>query len=599
MKKILVPLLVLALLCAGLAALAEGEAVSIELITAKLPFYEAGDPFLEGFLTDAEQAEGMQVLVLPVRRSIQLQIGVAPKTVRNKKVTLAVDNEEIVRVKGYSVTGLQPGQTVLTITSAEDPSVTLSCVVAVIQQVNRISLTASEKSVPVGGTITLTPAFTPEETTRKQVTWSSANENVATVDDNGNVTGVRRGSVRIVATAADGSNIRANINVNVTQNAEEIVLDKPEVTVDVGRNTMLRATVLPKDTNDKSVVWSSSDESIATVNGQGRVTGVALGDCEIICASKIAGEVQAKAVVHVQQPVQSIAFADAPVIYAGETGTLTWTVEPANASNPALTFTSGNKNILSVAEDGTVTGLKAGDAFVTAATTDGSNRRARVKVRIYQHVEKVQMRRQNAYIELGTSDVTGADLFPKNLTNPNMTWEIADPDIASAEGLKKQPNRVNIKGLAEGTTTLTGTTEDGGLQTSLTVHVGHYEQSLKFDKKSSGFNGKGQLILKLENVSDLLITSVQATVTVVDKHGNPVPVNAKDGSNTFTMVYNQDLESGKKTRDEKWKVIDYEEPEDPTGLEFIAQITEFQIDHDWIMMIRKRYQPTLSFLTPD
>ena len=394
MKKMLSLLLALAVLCMSMAALAEeGEKVTLELNTARLPVYAADDPYLNG-LTSA--GDGLPVIVLAVKKSLSLQVNVLPKTTRNKKVDLAVDNEEVVRAKGNAVAGLAPGETVLTITSQEDPSVSIQYRIVVIQPITRLTLTAPAKNVAVGGTIQLTPAYLPENATRQQVTWASANEQFATVDANGVVTGLKRGNVRITATATDGSNIRANINLQVTQSAEEITLDNSELTVDVGRNGVLKATVLPKDTNNRKVVWSSSDESVAKVNNQGRVTGVALGDCEITCASEEVGTVMAKAVVHVQQPVKKVTLDPAPAVYNGETAQLTWKIEPENASNPKLTFASSNEKILTVDENGVVTGVSGGEAYVTATTTDGSRRQAKVKVKVMQHLTGVHMLRKTA-----------------------------------------------------------------------------------------------------------------------------------------------------------------------------------------------------------
>ena len=218
MKKMLSLLLALVMLCMSLAALAEeGETVTLELNAGKLPVYAADDPYLNG-LTSA--GDGLPVIVLAVKKNVQLQVNVLPKTTKNKKVELAVDNEAVVRVKGNTVSGLAPGETVLTITSVQDSSVAIQYRIVVIQPVTRLTLTAPAKSVAIGGTIQLTPVYAPENATRQQVTWVSANEQIATVDENGVVTGLKRGTARITATAADGSNIRANISVQVTQSAD-------------------------------------------------------------------------------------------------------------------------------------------------------------------------------------------------------------------------------------------------------------------------------------------------------------------------------------------------------------------------------------------
>ena len=598
MKKILIPLLVLALFCIGAAALAEGdEAITLEMNTARLPIYAADDPYpAELGLTEQEGENALPVLVLPLKKSLQLQVTVLPKTVKNRKITLAVNDEEIVVIKGNSVTGQKAGETVLTIASQEDPAVILQYRILVYRPVTRIAVTASGKSVAAGQSISLTPSFLPEDATLKEVTWISANEQVATVDGDGNVTGVKKGKARITAVTKDGSNIRANINVTVTQNAEEITLDKQDVTVDIGRTAVLKATVLPKNTDNKKVVWSSSDESVATVNTQGRITGVALGDCEIICASETNGEIRTKAVVHVQQPVKSITFGTAPVVYNGETARLTWTVEPADATNQAVKLTSGNEKILTVSEDGMMTGITAGETYVKAVSTDGSNRQARIKVRVLQHVTGVHMKRNVAYIDPGQTSTAGAILEPEKATNHNMTWESADPSVATVQPDRKQPNRVSITGINRGETVVTGTTEDGGFQTSIVVRVGDWEKSLKWIE--AGIDGKGNFYFKVKNESSLNINSATIEIEIYDFDGKPMKgMNTKDGSNVVKAVYSRKLDPGATTKEDQWKLINYNKDlANQNGFAaVVVRITEFQIDNDWVKVIRKNHQPEKKY----
>ena len=585
MKKMLVPLLVLVLLCMSMAALAEGgDTITLELNTAKLPVYAAGDPFLNGL---TEQTD-LPVLVMPVRKAYQLQVKVQPQTVKNKKVTLSVDNDQVAKAAGNTVTAKAPGETILTIASAQDPLVAIRYRIVVIQPITRITVTASEKSVPVGGTISLTPVFVPDNATRKLVTWTAATSQLLSVDENGTVTGLKKGAGRVTVTAADGSNVRASVNINVTQGAEEITLDKTDLTVDVKKTAMLKATVLPKDTNNKKVVWSSSDESIAKVNAQGRITGVALGDCEIICTSQDNGAVQAKATVHVQQPVTKIAFGTAPAIYAGETAQLTWTVEPANASNPALKLTSSNPKVLSVADDGTLTGIAAGDAIIHAVTTDGSNRRAQLKVQVMQHVTSVHFLRHTAYIDRGSTSSAGVVIEPKKYTNHHMTWETANASIASVSQNTKDPAKVEITGVSNGDTTVTGTSVDGGFQTTIAVKVGDWNDSLKW--VSAAIDGRGDFLFKVKNVSNLTITKIVVEVACYDIDGNPAyGVNRKDDGNVVNITYTKPLGPGSTTHESNgWNSGDYDH-----GIGWDSakcRIKMFVIENDWEKWVPRNRQ---------
>ena len=107
MKKILIPLLVLAMLFMSACALAEGEeANGLDVNTAKLPVYAADNPVPAELGLSAQAVEAkLPVLVLQVKKNLQLQVAVMPKTVKNKKVTLSVDNEEIAKVKSNTVIG--------------------------------------------------------------------------------------------------------------------------------------------------------------------------------------------------------------------------------------------------------------------------------------------------------------------------------------------------------------------------------------------------------------------------------------------------------------------------------------------------------------
>lgn len=574
MKKILVPLLVLALLCLGMTALAEGgDAITLELNTSKLPVYAAGDPYLDGL---TEQTD-LPVLVVPVKKAYQLSVKVQPQSVKNKKVTLSVDNDAVAKVAGNTLTGKAPGETVLTIASAQDPAAAIRYRVVVIQPITRITLTASAKSVAAGGTITLTPTFTPENATRKLVTWSTPTDKLLSVDGNGVVTGISKGNGRVTATAADGSNVRVSININVTQGAQEIKLDKPELTVDVKKTAMLKATVLPAAANNKKVIWSSSDESIATVNNAGRVTGVAIGQCEIICTSQDNGEVQARAAVQVQQPVTKIAFGPAPAVYAGETAQLSWTIEPDSATNKALKLTSSSPKILTVTDDGVVTGVTGGVANVNAITADGSKRRAQMKLTVMQHLTSAKFLRHTAYIDLGTTSSAGVVVEPKKFTNHRMSWEVADPSIAAISQNPKDPLKVDIRGLSNGDTTITGTSEDGGFQTTLQVKVGEWDNALKW--VNATIDGRGNFLFKVRNNSSLTITRVVVEVECFEDDGTPANVNRKDAGNKVNITYNRTLGPGETSSEKGWNMGNYD---NMIGWDVAkCRIKMFVIDSDW------------------
>ena len=562
---------------------------SIKVTPGKLTVYQPDDEKIAGILSQREDPEEnkLPVILLPVKKGVQLTAVLEPKDATDRKALAATSDPGVFSVKQTTITGVAEGEAILTVSSVLNPDVKEMFRVRVIQPVTKLTASASAPSVAVGQQITLSAAAVPENATLPAVLWASGDERIATVDPvTGVVTGVKKGTVRMTATVQDGSNIRASISVKVTQNPEQITFKNAEVTVDAGKSVQLTATVLPANTDNKKVTWSSADESIATVSANGRVSGISLGTCEITCTSAELPEVKATAVVHVQQPVTSITL-DGPInVYMGETTQATWTVLPENASNPVLKLTSSNVKIFDVSETGLITPVKVGSATLNAASTDGSRRRAKVKVNVLQHVTGVHMYRRTAYIDKGATSSAGAVLEPKNASNHNMTWVSADPDIARVSGTT---NKVKITGVKKGSTVITGTTEDGGFQASLPVKVGDWEKSLKLtDAHVSG----ADIHLTVKNVSsELHITSITAEVSVTDINGDPVPANRKNNSNKFTVVYKHSLNPGQSTKDSGWSSPDFKLPESTLVSQYEVRVVEFQIDNDWVKMIRKQNQP--------
>ena len=566
------------------------KAQSVELKTEKLAVYAADDERVAGLLKqDAEkQEEKLPVLVLPVKKSVTPTAYVEPKDATNRKVVVTSENEEVVKVRSEgALYGVAAGETVVTFANELNPEVNTKLRVLVVEPVKRIGLSMEKKRVAVGGQAQIAAEITPAEATMPALVWRSENENLATVDENGVISGVKRGDVRITATAADGSGVRASISVNVAQDAQEIILKESDVNVDIGRSVVLKATVHPKNTDDKTVIWTSMDESIAKVNREGRVTGVALGDCEIVCVSRTNGEVKATATVHVKQPVTKITFSEGTSVWAGEDGKVTWTVEPANASNPEVTLSSSNAKVLTVDPDGTLHGVSAGEAYVNAIANDGSNRRARVLVKVLQHVTGVHMKRHTAYIDVRETASVHGLLEPENASNKNMTWESLDTSIAT---VKSKLNRVSITGVKNGETTVRGVTEDGGFETSIKVKIGDWDHALKL----VGFNWDDQnrFCIRVKNNSDLVITRITAEIVMLnamDDENPPVPINTKDGSDKVQAQWTGILNPGEETSIRKpWSMINYKLPISIDETRGSVTIYSYQVENDWIKTIREK-----------
>ncbi len=134
----------------------------------------------------------------------------------------------------------------------------------------------------IGETLQLTATVSPEEAIDKSVTWVSSNPSVATVDDKGFVTAVGNGEATITVTSADDGRYTAKCVITVEVSASDISIDKTEASMaSVGETLQLTATVYPEETIDKSVIWTSSNTEVATVDENGIVTAVGYGEATI------------------------------------------------------------------------------------------------------------------------------------------------------------------------------------------------------------------------------------------------------------------------------------------------------------------------------
>ena len=154
--------------------------------------------------------------------------------------------------------------------------------------VEKVSLNKSATTLTEGESETLTATITPSNATGdKTVKWSSSNEAVATVDSNGKVTAKKAGTAVITATSSNGKTAGCTVTVKQKEIAiTGISLNKSTTSLTEGESETLTATITPLNaTGDKTVKWSSSNEAVATVDSNGKVTAKKAGTAVITATS--------------------------------------------------------------------------------------------------------------------------------------------------------------------------------------------------------------------------------------------------------------------------------------------------------------------------
>lgn len=236
-------------------------------------------------------------------------------------------------------------------------------------------------------TMQLKTTVLPANAEDTSVIYSSSNEAVAVVDQNGIVTRVGKGTAIITAKSVYDNSIYDTCEITVNQFAESVTFDKKEVNANVGGEFSLQAVILPEDTTDKSLTYSSSDKSVAVVDENGKVSVLKKGDCTITVVTNDGTDCSDYYNLHAKQPVESISFpAELLVGYEGWTFDFSKyvTVTPDDADDKSITYTSSDESVVTVSADGKAEMKKSGRADVIMASSDGSNKKKNCKVVVYK-----------------------------------------------------------------------------------------------------------------------------------------------------------------------------------------------------------------------
>ena len=383
---------------------------------------------------------------LKVGESVQLTATIQPSNATSKTITWSSSNSAVASIANGLLTAIGEGSATIT-ASAGGKSTT--CKVTVTKKtisVTSVSLDRTSITLEEEKTTTLIATVKPDDATDKTVTWSSSSASVATVDANGKVIAIKEGAATITAKAGDKS---ATCEVTVKKKiiaVESIELDKTELDLNKGNSTTLSATVKPDNATDKTVTWSSVDETIATVDQTGKVIAVGKGETTIKAK---AGEKEASCKVNVTVPVESVSLDKTNFsIEEGQKATLTATVKPDDASDKSVMWSSSDASIASV-QNGEVTAIKAGEATIYA---NASGKTAECKITVTPKnipVESVELNKTNLSLYEGGSETLTATVKPSNATDKTVTWNTSDANVATVDQEGK------VTAIKEGSATIT------------------------------------------------------------------------------------------------------------------------------------------------
>lgn len=390
--------------------------------------------------------------------AMQLNASVSPSDAANKNVRWVSSNTSVAAVSDTGVVTIAgPGSAVITCASVSDPSVSASCNVTVRQQVSSVQLNQQEiiRNSNETSAIELTANVQPANAYEKGVKWESSNVAVATVNAQGVVQIVSAGEAVITCQSISNPNAQAKCRIVVKQAVGSVSLDKTSLTLNVGDTAVqLTAEVLPNNAENKAVVWTSSNPSVAAVSDKGLVSIVGRGEAVITCASKSNPTVIAECRVTVKQQVSSISLNESEIVrYSDEKEQvqLVANVQPANADDKTLEWTSSNENVVTVSADGALTIVGVGEAKITVRNVANPEVSAQCVVVVKQPMTAITIDRSE--VTLYNHDEAGVQLIstvaPSNTADTDVIWESSNMDVAIVSD-----NGV-VKAIADGTAVIT------------------------------------------------------------------------------------------------------------------------------------------------
>lgn len=409
-------LLLAALLMLG-GALAEGDA-ALEAPVEELEAFELGGDEADDGLTievgeedvveavseavEAEDASRLKLdpITLAVGQSTTLESpvsGTQYKSSNTKVVTVGL-NTGVVK-------GVKAGTAVI---AARIPGYgDYTCDVTVKKAPTKVTLNQTKLSLRSGDTARLTGKLSPTGA-YTELTFSSSDESVARVDDDGTVMAVGSGKATVTVRTHNGKTAKCVVTVTGGSSVSSptgITLDRDEALMNVKGTLTLTGKVEPAGIKT-TLTFSSSNTSVATVTSKGKVTAKKAGYAVITV--RTSNGLTAACEITVTSPPTKIALSkSSATIYVGETLTLDTAIQPTGAETE-LSWTSSNNAVAQV-DEGTVSGVKAGKATITVRTSNGKKATCKVTVKA---AEKLTVKATKTSLKVGDSTTVTASVSP-------------------------------------------------------------------------------------------------------------------------------------------------------------------------------------------
>ena len=373
-------------------------------------------------------------LTLRSGRSTTLTTTVTPSSVDKKDLVWSSSNTKVAKVSSSGkITGVGKGTCTITVKAPNGRKKTCRVTVVNIIDVKRVTMNITRKTMFKGEAVKLIATVAPSNASNKTLKWASNHPEVATVT-NGRVVAVGKGRTKITATSNNGKTASCIITVELVP-VSSISLKLDRLILKEGDTQKLAVELLPSNASDRSTVWTSSDESVATVSG-GRVTGKATGKTVITVRSSNGLESSCEVtVVDPGAEIPEIRLSRSSLeIEEGKTATLSAELITEGAMDETILWESLRPEVAQIA-NGRITAKKAG--YTTILVRSVYNTVATCSVRVKAPVvavTKITLDKSSLVLNPGYNEtstaVLKATVLPVNATDRSVIWKSEDESIA-------------------------------------------------------------------------------------------------------------------------------------------------------------------------
>lgn len=319
-------------------------------------------------------------------------------------------------------------------------------------KVTEILVSRSSFTLKIGeGALSARVTMLPETATDLHETWSSSDENIAVVDDEGWVTAISPGKAIITVQSVNNPEAKAEIEVNVEaetttsvdmKKVTSIRLDRTEVTMEVGTAELsANVTMLPAQATDLREIWTSSDENIVAVDGEGWITAKSIGKAIITVQSANNPEVTATIEVTVTDGTSTVPETTSTITSATTTtvssSTETTVADSTDTDTDTVTSTTVTTTVSTSASSESTTASESNSDSTTAqTTTSAGTTETTTSVSTTadpKRVASIQLSVTSIELSVGERGISYVKMLPETAKNKEEIWTSSDPKVATVD----------------------------------------------------------------------------------------------------------------------------------------------------------------------